>query len=70
MIQTLRRKSRKLKTKLSRYSLSLYDIKVGKNLPTWEVDRSAFRSALPNADLVFEGCYSVSTSVGDIMKWV
>jgi hypothetical protein len=25
-------------------------------LPTWEVDRSAFRSALPNADLVFEGC--------------
>ena len=32
-------------------------INVGKKLPTWEVDRSPFRSAyLPNADLVFEGC--------------
>jgi hypothetical protein len=30
-------------------------IKVGKNLPTWEVDRSA----LPNADLVFEGCVKI-----------
>lgn len=30
-------------------------IEVGKNLPTWDVDRLAFRSALPEADLVFEG---------------
>ena len=27
-------------------------------MPTLEVNRSAFRSALPNADLAFEGCDS------------
>ena len=29
---------------------------VWKNLLSWEVDRSVFSSALPNADLVLEGC--------------